>query len=205
MTPRRQTKTVAQHPREKLSNEEIVTIAVYLAGGDAKAVDTEDVAMKANSLAPGRFTWRKFREQVDLEVVRKRLWDARRPHKNAFLLGSSRCGWTLTKKGLEFARANAQILTDSKIEADRHSLSDKQRLAAERRRLLASEAYQTFRADGSGGITPRQAEAFFRLDDYVVGGLRERKVQRLLNTFSDDPELGAVVRAVAAALQEKPK
>jgi len=42
-----------------LSNHEIVTLAVYLPGGDSKRIDTEDVAVKSNELAPGRFTWRK--------------------------------------------------------------------------------------------------------------------------------------------------
>ena len=40
----------------ELANHEIVTIAVYLLGGEREPVDTEDVAKKANELAPGRFT-----------------------------------------------------------------------------------------------------------------------------------------------------
>jgi hypothetical protein len=36
------------------SNIEIVTIAVYLLGGDSKYIDTEDIAVKVNELAPGR-------------------------------------------------------------------------------------------------------------------------------------------------------
>ena len=35
------------------SNIDIVTIAVYLLGGDSKYVDTEDIAVKVNELAPG--------------------------------------------------------------------------------------------------------------------------------------------------------
>jgi hypothetical protein len=53
-----------------LSNHEIVTLAAYLLGGDTQYVDTEDVAVKANELAPGRFTWRKYRNQINIENVR---------------------------------------------------------------------------------------------------------------------------------------
>lgn len=43
-----------------LPNHEIVTLAVYLLGGERQRVDTEDIAVKANELASGRFTWRKY-------------------------------------------------------------------------------------------------------------------------------------------------
>lgn len=53
-----------------LANHEIVTLAVYLLGGHAQRVDTEDVAVKANALAPGRFTWRKYASQINLDAGR---------------------------------------------------------------------------------------------------------------------------------------
>lgn len=62
-----------------LSNHEIVTLAVFLLGGDSQRIDTEDTAIKANELAPRRFTWRKYPDQINIETVRKRLWDARKP------------------------------------------------------------------------------------------------------------------------------
>ncbi len=71
-----------------LSNHEIVTVAVYILGGISGAVDTEDVAIKANELAPGRFSWKKYPTQVNLEVVRVYLSDAKKPSKGAYLLGS---------------------------------------------------------------------------------------------------------------------
>ena len=51
----------------ELASHEIVTIAVYLLGGEREPVDTEDVAKKANELAPGRFTWRKYKDQIKAE------------------------------------------------------------------------------------------------------------------------------------------
>ena len=49
------------------SNFQIVTVAVYLLGGEARYIDTEDVAMKANELAPGRFSWIKYRDQINIK------------------------------------------------------------------------------------------------------------------------------------------
>ncbi len=60
--------------------------------------------MKANELAPGRFTWRKYKDQVNIDTVRKRLWDATKPEKGSLLIGSERTGWRLTKVGYLFAR-----------------------------------------------------------------------------------------------------
>ncbi len=60
-----------------LTNHEIVTLSVYLLGGDTQYVGTEDIAVKANELAPGRFTWRKYRDQINIENVRTFLSDAR--------------------------------------------------------------------------------------------------------------------------------
>ena len=79
-----------------LPNHHIVTLAVYLLGGDARKIDTEDIAKKANELAPGRFTWRKYSDQINIDTVRKRLWDAMRTDKGGLLKGTERGGWILT-------------------------------------------------------------------------------------------------------------
>jgi len=88
----------------QLTQREIVTLAVYLLGGDQHAVDTEDAAIKTHELAPGRFAWRKYPEQINLELVRVYLSDAKKPEKGDLLVGSGRTGWSLTKAGLNWAR-----------------------------------------------------------------------------------------------------
>ena len=69
---------------------QIVTLAVYLLGGDQKVIDTEDVAVKAYQLAPGRFSWRKYPDQVNLELVRVYLSAGKKPSRGAWLEGSGR-------------------------------------------------------------------------------------------------------------------
>jgi len=185
---------------EELSNQEIVTLAVFLAGGASAPVDTEDAAVKASQLAPGRFGWRKYKDQINIETVRKRLWDARRM---ARLTGSERTGWALTEQGLRFAKTVLPTVSRQPSLRGRLTLKEKQWLAAERRRLLASEAFQHFRRNGEEGVRLREAEAFFRLDDYIVGDQRERKILRIVNAFGDDSRLGGAVARLAVMVRRR--
>jgi hypothetical protein len=187
----------------KLSNQEIVTIAVFIASQGSHRVETEDVAMEANRLAPGRFTWRKYKDQIDLEAVRKRLWDARRPDKGGFLVGSNREGWSLTQKGLIFARNAAGSLNGLNLHRDRTSLKETQWLAAERRRLLATDAFRKYRSGGAEAVAVSDAEHFFRLDEYATGPERERRIVRLVGAFSDDRRLGKAVHQLAAKIRQE--
>ena len=86
---------------KSLSNHEIVTLAVYLLGGDTMRIDHEDVAVKANELAPGRFTWRKYKNQINIKNISAFLWDARKPKNGGYLIGTDVDGWMLTEQGLK--------------------------------------------------------------------------------------------------------
>jgi hypothetical protein len=187
-----------------LANHEIVTLAVYLMGGESQYVDTEDVAIKANELAPGRFTWRKYRAQINIDTVRKRLWDAKKPEKGSLLIGSEKKGWLLTSNGLSFARDRAQQIQGQDLERERVSLKEKQWRRAERERLISSAAFQAYKRGGIAAVRRQDAEAFFRLDSYVIGPLRERKLLRVVNSFQNDPDLGEAVKVLAEKVKGEP-
>lgn len=121
-----------------LSNHEIVTLAVFLLGGDSQRIDTEDTAIKANELAPRRFTWRKNPDQINIETVRKRLWDARKPEKGGYLVGSDKAGWSLTQAGLSFARSNESVLAKANLGRKPLNTKERNRLRRERERMLGS-------------------------------------------------------------------
>ncbi len=179
------------------SNHQIVVIATYLVGGDAQRVDTEDIAVKASEIAPRRFTWRKYPEQINIEAVRKRLWDACKPDKGGYILGSEKDGWLLTEAGVRFARKSAKTFAGSR---KRLSLRERTWLRSERDRLLSSDAFLKYK-DREGSITKRDAEGFFRIDNYVNAEARERKLLRIVNAFGDDSELGPAVRRFAAIVR----
>lgn len=188
---------------KSLSNHEIVTLAVYLLGGESQPIDAEDIAIKANEIAPKRFTWLKYPDQISLESVRKRLWDARKPEKGGYLTGSDRQGWLLTENGLRFAKEHLKDINGDLLSRKPLSLKEKRWLRSERIRMLASEAYLKFQGGDLEAITTQEAEAFFRLDDYVMGEARTRKVTRIVNTFGSDLELGQAVKELAGKIRER--
>jgi hypothetical protein len=184
----------------KISSPQVVTVAVYLLGGDRRFIDTEDVAYKANELAPGRFAWRKYQDQINLELVRVYLSDAKKPTHGLYLRGSGSDGWMLTEKGLAFAKQAALQFNQELRTRTRRLPSEDRQFKSERRRLLISDAYKKFKNGSVREITRRDAENFFRLDDYVVGKARENKVARLLMMFSADQELSEPVKRFAQIL-----
>lgn len=190
-----------QQTHKGLSNHEIVTLVVYLLGGDAQYVDTEDIAVKANELAPGRFTWRKYRDQINIDTVRKRLWDAATPEKGAYLAGSEKSGWMLTAAGLKFATNNISSVDSADLSKERLGLKEKQWLRSERVRMLSSEAYAKVQSGQADAVTFQEAEEFFRIDAYVTGPAREQKVMRALTMFGDDQELGEAVKILAGKVR----
>jgi hypothetical protein len=194
--------TRSRPPRQDgFTNVEVVTIAVYLLGGGSSRVDTEDVAIRASVISPGRFSWRKYPDQVNIDTVRKRLWDATKPEHGGYLVGSERSGWQLTHAGLGLARERAAVLEDSGDPRRRLSQQERRWESAERLRMLADPVLARFRDGSASSVSPPEAERFFRVDDYVVGKARQRRIHRILNSFSDDPELGEAVRALAERIR----
>lgn len=171
----------------------IVVLAVFQLGGDSKYVDTEDIAIQSHQIAPGRFAWRKYLQQVNLELVRVALNDAKQ--KKGLVLGSGNTGWMLTPSGVAYAKANAaqQQGTYQRPFTGREGAW----LRNERVRLAASPIFAKFQTQGIRSIEVREAERFFRLDDYIVGEARKKKLALFENGFMDDPELGPAVSAMA--------
>lgn len=181
-----------------LANHQIVVIAAYLAGADSARVDTEDIAVKANQIAPGRFSWRKYPEQINIDTVRKRLWDARKEEKGGYLRGSEKEGWLLTEQGVIFARKNAGAVVGKK---NRLSLKERAWAKTERARLLDTDAFRKYRMRAISEVTLREAEGFFRIDNYITGDAREEKLLRILNAFADDVDLGPACKRFAALVR----
>src|SRR4051794_38541645 len=117
-----------------LTRPEAVTLALFALDGAEQAVETEVIAMKVAELVPGMFAWQKYPEQIDKELVRVALSDARL--KKQWVVGAhNRGGWTLTREGQEFARANQHRIEG---EGRRQRGRDERQHARERMRLLTS-------------------------------------------------------------------
>jgi hypothetical protein len=148
-------------------------------------------------------SWVKYQDQINIHTVKTHLWDAKSERKGSLLLGTEKEGWMLTKSGLDLARQRISGLKGIKPQKKKLSESEKQWMRTERRRLIESTAYKKIPIGQSEQITQEEAESFFRLNNYVVGKARERKIVRVLNLFGDDPELGAAVKTLANVVQGK--
>jgi hypothetical protein len=153
-------------------------------------------------LAPGRFAWRKYPEQINLENVRVFLTDAKKLKNGALVMGGHRTGWTLSESGLQFARQHAGMIgvTDLSREAiPKRELAWRLR---ERARILAW-MLETGKTSPQACLIRRQeAEELLRLDDYVVGHARQRVLARYRIAFLQDLEIGPIVDLVTQAASE---
>jgi len=197
------TATISPTMNRELANHEVVTLAVYLLGGEREPVDTEDIAKKADAIAPGRFTWRKYKDQINLEIIRVYLSDAKKKAKGQYLIGSGNTGWSLSEGGVEFARAHAGAMEELQAaEPRRHVGQDRQRLQFERKWLIATDAFAKIATGRESELTRRDAESFFRIDSYVQGDARRRRVATIANAHGDDPELGPVIEKLSEMIKE---
>lgn len=188
----------------KISQRDVVVWAVYVLGGDQRRLDTEDVAVKAHELAPGRFSWRKYPEQINLELVRVFLSDAKSAEHGGFIAGSGRTGWSLTVEGLKWATALQTKIPSLALDRDRAESRlasvDASRHKRERERLGSAPAWIRWQS-GDVHITRAEARALFRVDSYSDQSQLDEKVARLRGIFADDPLIVAFVDAAAAALR----
>jgi hypothetical protein len=187
---------------DKMSNVDIIVLAAYLCGAHITPADTEDIAMTANSIAPGRFAWKKYKDQINLEHVRVYLTDARKADKGQYIEGSIATGWSLTREGVARALAlegkvgSAKLTPPKNIERKKNEVW----LERERARMLSSSLIARFKTHGSGEITRKEIEAFFKLDEYIQGEARQKKIERWIMAFNNDPKLFSAIEEFAKKL-----
>ena len=176
--------------------QDVVVLAVYMLGGDRKSIDTEEMAVKCHELAPGMFSWQKYPEQINLELVRVRLSEAKNPKCGALLTGSGRQGWRLSTKGLRWATSHGKDLLRGGLQWNTESRKagsvDTVRKRREKTRLLASPAWKNW-SDGQP-ISVRDARDLFRIDEYSTGKMLEIKMVRLQSLFEDEEAMSRFLK-----------
>ena len=183
---------------------ELVTLAVYLLGGDQHPVDTEDIAVKVHELAPTRFSWRKYPEQINLELIRVYLSDGKKPDKGGFLDGSGKTGWSLTAKGVNWVKTSGLQLIGGSLDRPREETGggsvDEQRWRRERQRVITTRAWSQW-SSGVRDISVRDAEEVFRIDSYAVGRMRTLKVTRLRKLFEQDKDISEFLHHMSGIVE----
>lgn len=177
---------------DSLKQYEVSVWAVYLLGGATRSIDTEDAAVKCHEIAGRLFSWQKHRGQINLELVRVSLSDAKKAKNGGLLSGSGREGWRLSSRGLDWIRAREEAGGQFAARERRHGSGkagsiDSVRRERERQRVLASEAWQGWKE--SGAVSTRAAQQIFRIDEYTTERMAAIKVARLRVMFDAQDEL----------------
>jgi len=183
---------------------DVVVMAVHLLGGQQRAIDTEDIAVRSHELAPGMFAWRKYPQQINLELVRVVLSNAKKTQYGTLLHGSGRDGWRLTALGLDWVDKTGQRLLADGMTWDqtrRHAGSvDARRSDREAARIRNSSAWKSWVDDGY--VSVADARSLFRIDSYSNVGMAETKMVRLLSLFEGEDDVANFLRIAAKLVEE---
>jgi len=110
----------------KLANWEIAVYVVHLLGGVSRRISTEDITLKCFELVPDSFSWIKYPQYPDKDVVRSALVDARKKKNGVLIQGRAGRGkghphrtsaepaldgWSLTEAGVRWIQENEPRLT----------------------------------------------------------------------------------------------
>ena len=168
-----------------VANRQLVVVALANLGGHDKNVHTEDIALEADRLAPGRFVWRKYPERIDINVVLQGLGDARRSRYDAHVAGSNVKGWMLTAEGQKWTKRLVRY--DSSELANLVSDAKGSLIAGQRsecHRLMTTEALRLYNRGQQEEITRKQFYDFLRINEYFSERARRRRINLVASSIS---------------------
>lgn len=157
--------------------------------------------MECFKLAPHKFRWRKYADQVDLAQVRDGLSDARKPSNGELVVGDRKHGWTLTPDGQRLAATLPLALSDGAPTSEQLRLDVPVR-AAERHRVLNSRAWRKVEAGDGSSVTPQEIRELLRVDRYVSDEKYQQRLAIVLSAFADDERVQASIRELDRLYRE---
>jgi len=144
-----------------LPNRELVVYVLSLLGGESRRVHTEDIAVKCYELFPAAFSWTKYPQFPDKDIVRVALTDAKKAQWGVLVDGRSGegrgmaaktkrdplpDGWILTPNGIQWLRNNSQRLDSLRVQP--LVKVHRQRILKDLARLRSHALFRRFLADG---------------------------------------------------------
>ncbi|OIO39180.1 MAG: hypothetical protein AUJ71_01265 [Candidatus Omnitrophica bacterium CG1_02_49_16] len=171
----------------KILNWEIVVYALHISGGGLRFIPTEDIAKKCFEAAPDLFSWVKYPEYPDKEVVRRALFHARdevalvrgRAGKGKGHAAQSNAdpaldGWSLTAEGAKWILEHKSRL--EKILKFREPASHRQELLQKLDRIRRHLLFQHFLEQPEGFVPSlgEMAELFRCRVDSELGTWEKR-------------------------------
>jgi hypothetical protein len=190
-------------------NRELVVFALAMCGGTTHKVHTENIALKCHELFPGSFSWTKYPDIPDKDIVRVALVDARKQAQGALVDGragrtkgqSAKTkrepvpdGWILTEPGLHFLKEHETELREL-VRSGRQK-DHRQAGRKEMRRIREHNLYHIFQSDPGGFRAPiGQLADLMRCRVDAEPGVWERRFEklRLVAAASEDDEFAEFV------------
>jgi hypothetical protein len=185
------------------SKVETVVLAVCLLGGEQQFVDVEDIAAAAANLAPGRFTWKRYPDQIDMAAVRRCLMSATKVENGNLVTGSTLTGWALTERGADFAKNHEEYHRGNELLVTGLGVEEQRFLAWQRKRIQAHPAFKKVTESPDQEVTIKEVESFFLLDPHATLPERQEKIGQYMRHFGRDPDIGPVVSLIARKAAEK--
>ena len=173
----------------EFSKPQLATIAVALLDGDKAYVDREDVALKVQEIAPGRFNWRKYPDRIDLDAVGCALRAAKKIQNGGLLVGNNATGWMLSPAGSKWIKTVDLEAVQHKPSVKHRKTSIRAGLETECIRLLNTKAYKLFVEGNSKAITVHDFYEFARVNEYFQTKARQRRYAIIANAVIDNDTL----------------
>ena len=143
-------------------NRELVVYVLYLLGGDTNRVHTEELAIKCHELFPDSFSWTRYPQYPDKDIVRVALTDARKPKYGGLVEGragqnrglASKTnrepvgdGWQLTTAGIAWVKHHESSL--GKHIGTREVKEHRQKLLKQLSRIRKHKLFARFAEDSA--------------------------------------------------------
>ncbi len=181
----------------KYSNQEIVTIAVYILGSGIGTFDIETIAKQADEIAPGRFRWKTDPNMISDSNT----WDAlSNARKKGYIRQEAKekntDSYLLTEEGIQFAKKNINKVKNFDQSKIRIPVS-KQIFDNTKIRLQSSNAYKKALENKISEISLREYNDFFRLNDYMKNKQKSEKIQKIKNLFIYDKKFKKIIDQIA--------
>jgi len=157
---------------------ELIVLTMHTLNGGDEALDIEDIAMKSEEISPGTFAWRKYKSNINLELVGFAVRDAKKEKYGAYVIGTHAQGWRLTSEGV---RLGQELLSGGlqniEVNPTRDNTIQARRISKESTRLLDSEAYLEWTT--SEKSSTKALSQLLKINTYCSEELVKIKISRL--------------------------
>jgi hypothetical protein len=169
----------------RVSTKGAALLALYDLGGARRAIDTEDIAMRAAEIAPRAFRWKKYPEQINLEAVRLAL-KHNVEETPSRIVGGILKGWQLTAHGLKECERLRGVESDNTRPAQ----------------IRASAAFRAWRDRGPDAVSRALLLELLRTNDYFPESKRRQRAIALLNYAGSGDDLSAFFSEMTSRFPE---